>query len=328
MTGADGTYDYKAMAAGIVLAGGEGMGNLLPVVEKELLHYRILDAMMREGFFSSLVFQGGTSLRLCHGSPRYSEDLDFAGGTSFDMDTLKGLGSCISDSLSGMGDDVTVRVKEPRPDADGLTRRWRIAIRTAGQRKDLPSQTIKLEVASIPAYEPQHRPALVNYPMFPALSGQIILDVESPTEILADKLLSYACASHLRRRDLWDMCWLASRGDVDSRRAMELAELKSSDYGEEGLWADRADRVAGVADVIGSLRRRDAPVPPRRPDDIHGRIPTLERMGDRTDRDVVRHSRHSIVGRCGSRIPYFRCVERLQSNPLNAKEVCDVESGL
>ena len=143
MTGADGTYDYKAMAAGIVLAGGEGMGNLLPVVEKELLHYRILDAMMREGFFSSLVFQGGTSLRLCHGSPRYSEDLDFAGGTSFDMDTLKGLGSCISDSLSGMGDDVTVRVKEPRPDADGLTRRWRIAIRTAGQRKDLPSQTIR-----------------------------------------------------------------------------------------------------------------------------------------------------------------------------------------
>lgn len=123
MTGADGTYDYKAMAAGIVLAGGEGMGNLLPVVEKELLHYRM---------------------------------------------------------------------------------------------------------------------------------GQIILDVESPTEILADKLLSYACASHLRRRDLWDMCWLASRGDVDSRRAMELAELKSSDYGEEGLWADRADRVAGVADVIGS----------------------------------------------------------------------------
>ena len=313
MTGTDEPFKYKAMAAQIVSA--EGMGNLLPVVEKELLHYRILDAMMREGFFSSLVFQGGTSLRLCHGSPRYSEDLDFAGGTSFDMDTLKGLGSCSSDSLSGMGDDVTVRVKEPRPDADGLTRRWRIAIRTAGQRKDLPSQTIKLEVASIPAYEPQHRPALVNYPMFPALSGQIILDVESPTEILADKLLSYACASHLRRRDLWDMCWLASRGDVDSRRAMELAELKSSDYGEEGLWA-------------GCLRRRDAPVPPRRPDDIHGRIPTLERMGDRTDRDVVRHSRHSIVGRCGSRIPYFRCVERLQSNPLNAKEVCDVESGL
>lgn len=229
------------------------MGNLLPVVEKELLHYRILDAMMREGFFSSLVFQGGTSLRLCHGSPRYSEDLDFAGGTSFDMDTLKGLGSCISDSLSGMGDDVTVRVKEPRPDADGLTRRWRIAIRTAGQRKDLPSQTIKLEVASIPAYEPQHRPALVNYPMFPALSGQIILDVESPTEILADKLLSYAWQHRTCGDATCGTCagWRREATSIPDR-AMELAELKSSDYGEEGLWADRADRVAGVADVIGS----------------------------------------------------------------------------
>ena len=152
MTGADGTYDYKAMAAGIVLAGGEGMGNLLPVVEKELLHYRILDAMMREGFFSSLVFHGGTSLRLCHGSPRYSEDLDFAGGTSFDMDTLKGLGSCISDSLSGMGDDVTVRVKEPRPDADGLTRRWRkhhISLHDQAGRNVLFFHGIKIVKAAI-----------------------------------------------------------------------------------------------------------------------------------------------------------------------------------
>lgn len=46
MTGTDEPFKYKAMAAQIVSA--EGMGNLLPVVEKELLHYRILDAMMRE----------------------------------------------------------------------------------------------------------------------------------------------------------------------------------------------------------------------------------------------------------------------------------------
>ena len=38
---------------GIVLAGGEGMGALLPVVEKELLHYRILSAMQDGGFFGS-----------------------------------------------------------------------------------------------------------------------------------------------------------------------------------------------------------------------------------------------------------------------------------
>ena len=91
MTGADGTYDYKAMAAGIVLAGGEGMGNLLPVVEKELLHYRILDAMMREGFFSSLVFQGGTSLRLCHGPQGTARTLILPAAPRSTWTPLKGL---------------------------------------------------------------------------------------------------------------------------------------------------------------------------------------------------------------------------------------------
>lgn len=49
------------------------------VVEKELLHYDILFALEREGCLKSLVFHGGTCLRLCYDSPRLSEDLDFAG---------------------------------------------------------------------------------------------------------------------------------------------------------------------------------------------------------------------------------------------------------
>ena len=49
MDGSDMAFDYKAVAAGI--ARSEGMGALLPVVEKELLHYRILSAMQDGGFF-------------------------------------------------------------------------------------------------------------------------------------------------------------------------------------------------------------------------------------------------------------------------------------
>lgn len=213
MDGSDMAFDYKAVAAGI--ARSEGMGALLPVVEKELLHYRILSAMQDGGFFGPIVFQGGTSLRLCHGSPRYSEDLDFAGGTGFGVDDLRGLGECVRSSLAGMSPDVQVKVREPVRD-EGLVRRWRISIRTAAQRRDLPSQSIKLEVASVPAHEPQTRPVRVNYPSVSAIAGDIILAVESPTEILADKLLSFACSSHIRRRDLWDMCWLSSGGMAPS----------------------------------------------------------------------------------------------------------------
>lgn len=226
MDGSDMAFDYKAVAAGI--ARSEGMGALLPVVEKELLHYRILSAMQDGGFFGPIVFQGGTSLRLCHGSPRYSEDLDFAGGTGFGVDDLRGLGECVRSSLAGMSPDVQVKVREPVRD-EGLVRRWRISIRTAAQRRDLPSQSIKLEVASVPAHEPQTRPVRVNYPSVSAIAGDIILAVESPTEILADKLLSFACSSHIRRRDLWDMCGLRVKMCVwlGVSRGLDLAFLNA-----------------------------------------------------------------------------------------------------
>ena len=96
MTGADGTYDYKAMGGRDRLGRGRGHGAIcFPWSRRNLLHYRILDAIDARGFLLLAGVPGRTSLRLCHGSPRYSEDLDFTGGTSFDMDTLKGLGSCI-----------------------------------------------------------------------------------------------------------------------------------------------------------------------------------------------------------------------------------------
>jgi hypothetical protein len=66
-----------------------------PVVEKELLHYAIFQALDAEGLLKDLVFQGGTSLRLCRGSDRFSEDLDFAGGTDFSADGMRRIKACV-----------------------------------------------------------------------------------------------------------------------------------------------------------------------------------------------------------------------------------------
>jgi len=43
------------------------------------MHVATLDALMasRRWAPGDLIFKGGTSLRLTHGLPRYSEDLDF-----------------------------------------------------------------------------------------------------------------------------------------------------------------------------------------------------------------------------------------------------------
>lgn len=44
------------------------LASMRPVVEKEILHYDIFKALSSERLLDSLVFQGGTSLRLCRGA--------------------------------------------------------------------------------------------------------------------------------------------------------------------------------------------------------------------------------------------------------------------
>lgn len=56
---------------------------LTSFIEKELLHIDLLNSFIPQMQNTSLVFQGGTALRLCYGAPRYSEDLDFSVGSDF-----------------------------------------------------------------------------------------------------------------------------------------------------------------------------------------------------------------------------------------------------
>ena len=129
-----------------------------PVIQKELLHYDILFCLKQAGLLNGLVFQGGTSLRLCYGSNRYSEDLDFVGGKNFSSSALADLKSRI-EAYVGARYDLEVTVKEPaslrRQDpihAALNVDRWQVSVTTDPGRRDLPKQRIKLEVANIPAY--------------------------------------------------------------------------------------------------------------------------------------------------------------------------------
>jgi len=65
-----------------------GYARMRPGIVKELLHYDMLFALHRSKLLDGLVFQGGTALRLVHGSQRLSEDLDFVGGKDFDGSSL------------------------------------------------------------------------------------------------------------------------------------------------------------------------------------------------------------------------------------------------
>ena len=81
--------DFNAYAT--QLARTNGRQTMAPVIEKELLHYENPACHGGGRPSGSLVFQGGTCLRLCYGASRYSEDLDFAGGFDFDATGLEAL---------------------------------------------------------------------------------------------------------------------------------------------------------------------------------------------------------------------------------------------
>ena len=57
---------------------------------REYLQYKILEVIFDSTLADKLMFMGGTCIHMVHGSPRFSEDLDFdnPGITQLDFETL------------------------------------------------------------------------------------------------------------------------------------------------------------------------------------------------------------------------------------------------
>ena len=220
------------------------------VIIKELLHFDILEGMVLEGAMRSLVFQGGTCLRLCHDGNRYSEDLDFAGGPDFSPSSLNGLGDVIAKRLDqhyGLG--VEVHERAERVDADGISvARWQARIQVPQADRSLPQkQVINLEVASVPAHDVDLLPVRARYPGITLGGRSLVVPAESGNEILADKIKAVVSRPFLKARDVWDIKFLLDRGE---RPNFNMVAAKVADYG----WT--MDRFFDALDTrVGDLGR-------------------------------------------------------------------------
>ncbi|EHW7084023.1 nucleotidyl transferase AbiEii/AbiGii toxin family protein [Salmonella enterica] len=229
------------------------LANLRPVVEKELLHYDILFCLSEAGLLKSLTFQGGTSLRLCYGSNRFSEDLDFAGGPDFCSADLAQMKDCIEDYL-GKRYGLEVTVKEPNelraePEyAEVKVDKWQISVTTAPERKDLPRQRIKIEVANIPAYTHTWRQLVRNYTVLPDGYSDTLIRVETLEEVMADKLVSFpATTNRIRYRDMWDLIWLKQQGATINAN---LVSQKLKDYKIDAFEKSLQARIDSLPNII------------------------------------------------------------------------------
>lgn len=177
---------------------------------RQALHVATLDALMasRRWEPGDLVFQGGTSLHLAHGSPRFSEDLDFLVNSALKLDSI---GKAVQARLEGTtwipeGTRLTIgKVKDGHnphafvvsiggPDVIGAVRvkveMW--------QTKETALSAVKAVVAP------------VKLARGPAAGMQTFVPTADLPEIYADKVFALAARPYLKPRDVFDLHWLGT----------------------------------------------------------------------------------------------------------------------
>lgn len=224
------------------LSGGDPAKAPSPkTVQGELLHYDILHTLQSTDAINQLTFQGGTSLRLIHGSERFSEDLDFTGGRDFKARDV----AYIADILQKhIGDryGMSVTIKEPKslkPGQDDKPKRpgvaidaWWISLETNAQDRSAPKLKVKLEIANIQSLTREVRTLKQNYSFLKGSYSGILVPAQSAQEVLQDKLVALpACVldGRWRDRDIFDIAFLKSKGATPD---VDMIASKLSDYNE------------------------------------------------------------------------------------------------
>lgn len=237
-----------------------GRARMRPAIAKELLHYDILFCLDSHGLLDTLTFQGGTSLRLCYGASRFSEDLDFVGGREFATANLIKMKLCLEKYI-GERYGLEIVVKEPKEMAsmpeyqDIKVDKWQISLTTSPEKKDIPKQKIKIEVVNVPAYSRVPQSLQQNYEFLPDGYSDTLIMTETLDEIMADKLISLvSCQRYVRYRDIWDLRWLKQQGATINS---EYIIAKIRDYKEKNYLAKLKEMVTRLDEIIRGKEFRD-----------------------------------------------------------------------
>ena len=223
---------------------------------KEAIHLHLLSAMSDAGILRHAVFQGGTALRLCYGGDRYSEDLDFVCGKAGSYFTdvefkvlIEGALETTKKTLNrdfGIAADRISLKKPPHPDLvkqEPITvAAWQIIVPIEATPR-APRSLIKIEFANVPAYETKPMPVRAT----PGLVQvqDVILTVETPNEILADKAVALTARQALKFRDVWDVWFLQNK--LDAKVDREVVQKKFADYGTSDMEAKAQKRVSELS---------------------------------------------------------------------------------
>jgi predicted nucleotidyltransferase component of viral defense system len=182
------------------------------VIEKEIFHHDIISALHQQGLLENLTFIEGTSLRMCHGWNRLSEDLVFNGGMDFTPEKFSSLANTVANMLSKKH-MLDITVVEPKP-MKGDTSTWRVSIEKDASRRGGVKQKIHIDICRYETINPIMKTAMNFYPFRSPIEG-LPIPCQSLDEILVDKIIGFATRKYSNRivkpRDIWDIVFLNNR---------------------------------------------------------------------------------------------------------------------
>lgn len=223
---------------------------------RQTLHVAVLDALMasRRWEPGQLIFQGGTSLHLAHGSPRHSIDLDFLVNSALDIGGVAGAIQKRLESMHWLPRSAQLTVSKARaghnPHAFTVTISGPNLHGSAKVKVELwqtdPQAMDQLQVLVAP----------IQIASGPVSGLKTFVPTAEIGEIYADKVFAVVARDFLKPRDVFDLNWLVTQHSV-SKCSVEQMNVRLLTYpnmapeqwlkqaferrallGEEKTWAD------------------------------------------------------------------------------------------
>ncbi len=224
---------------------------------KEIVQEILLFALWRAGFFEVAVFQGGTSLRILHGLPRFSEDIDFilkepdpAFSWKPFLDVLEetckefGIAPEVLDKAHMEGAIRAALIKD-----NSIANQLNLAFMNGQPGKKLK---IKLEIDNNPPQGSGFEYSYLNFPVDYEVCHQ---DLSSNFSL---KLHALLCRDYLKGRDWYDFTWYIARGVTPDLSLLENALVQYGPWQGEKLKLDREWMVQMLKEKIGAIDWHDA----------------------------------------------------------------------
>lgn len=209
---------------------------------REVMQEIALAGLQRAGFFETAAFYGGTCLRIFHGLPRYSEDLDFSLlGPDKDF-RLSPYFETLVEEFAALGFDVEISEKLKTADTDIASAflkksasRYDISIRSQKALK------IKFEVDTDPplGFATEQKLLLQPYSLY--------VNCFNLSDLFAGKvhaLLFRQWKNRVKGRDWYDFEWYVRKGVSLNRQHLAIRATQSGHW--SGLVAMTSAQLADL----------------------------------------------------------------------------------